>query len=82
MNKPDQPPLAPLDERISLEEAMRAATMGPAYQLGLDRKIGSIEVGKLADLVVLEKNLFEVAPHDIHKTKVVMTVMNGQVRHE
>lgn len=82
LNKPDQPPLVPLDERISLKEAVRAATMGPAYQLGLDHKIGSIEVGKLADLVVLDKNLFEVAPHDVHKTKVVMTVMNGQVRHE
>ena len=56
--------------------------MGPAYQIGLDQKIGSIEVGKLADLVVLEKNLFEVAPHEIHKTRVMMTVMNGQVRHE
>ncbi|CCD89648.1 putative amidohydrolase 3 precursor [Bradyrhizobium sp. ORS 285] len=82
LNRPDQPPLVPLAERISLDQALRAATMGPAYQLGLDRKIGSIEVGKLADLVVLEKNLFEVAPHDIHKTKVVMTVMNGQIRHE
>ena len=82
LNKPDQPPLVPLDERISLEEAIRAATMGPAYQIGLDQKIGSIEVGKFADLVVLEKNLFEVAPHEIHKTRVVMTVMNGQVRHE
>lgn len=82
LDKPDQPPLAPLDERIGLDQALRAATMGAAYQLGLERKIGSIEVGKLADLVVLEKNLFEVAPHDIHKTKVVMTVMNGQIRHE
>lgn len=81
LNKPEQPPLAPVDERISLEEALRAATMGPAYQLGLDQKVGSIEVGKLADLVVLEKNLFEVAPHDIHKTRVVMTLMNGEVRH-
>lgn len=82
LNKPDQPPLVPADERIGLDEAIRASTMGPAYQLGLDRKIGSIEVGKLADLVVLEKNLFEVPQYEIHKTKVVMTVMNGQVRHE
>ncbi len=82
LNKPDQPPLVPVDERISLEEAIRAATMGPAYQLGLDQKVGSIEVGKLADLVVLDNNLFEVAPSDIHKTKVLMTVKNGAVRHE
>jgi hypothetical protein len=31
---------------------------------------------------VLEKNLFEVAPYDIHKTKLAMTIMDGQVRHE
>ena len=48
----------------------------------MDRDIGSIEIGKLADLVVLERNLFEVASHDIHKTKVLMTVMNGKVTHE
>lgn len=82
LNKPEAAPLLPLDERISLQEALRANTMGAAYQLGLDKKIGSIEVGKLADLVVLEKNLFEVAPHDIHKTKLAMTVMNGEIRHE
>ncbi len=82
LNKPDQAPLIPLDERISLAEALRAATLGPAYQLGLEKKVGSIEVGKLADLVVLDRNLFEVASHDIHKTKVAMTIMNGQVRHE
>jgi predicted amidohydrolase YtcJ len=81
LNKPDQLPLGPAEERISLAEALRGATMGAAYQLGLDNKIGSIEVGKLADLIVLDKNLFDVAPHDIHKTKVAMTVMNGQVRH-
>ena len=56
--------------------------MGPAYQLGMEREVGSIEAGKLADLIVLEKNLFEIAPQDIHQTKVLMTVMNGQVTHE
>ena len=56
--------------------------MGPAYQIRMERDVGSIEVGKLADLVVLEKNLFDIPPSEIHKTKVLMTVMNGQVRHE
>ncbi len=56
--------------------------MGPAYQLGMERAVGSIEAGKLAGLVVLEKNLFEVAPQDTHKAKVVMSVMNGKVTHE
>jgi len=82
LNKPQGPQLAPVTEVIPLEAALKAATMGPAHQLGLERDIGSIEVGKFADLLVMEKNLFEVPSHDIHSTKVVMTVMNGKVTHE
>jgi len=82
LEKPQGPQMPPVDEAISLDAALRAATMGPAYQLRLERKVGSIEVGKFADLVILEKNLFEVAPQDIHKTRVLMTVMNGKVTHE
>jgi hypothetical protein len=82
LNKPEQTPFPPIDERIGLDEALRANTMGAAYQLGLEKKIGSIEVGKLADLVALDRNLFDVPAHEIHKANVLMTVMNGQVRHE
>jgi len=82
LGKQEQEPMPPADERLSLEEALRANTIGAAYQPGLDSKVGSIEVGKLADLIVLDNNLFEVPPHDIHKRTVVMTVMNGEVRHE
>lgn len=81
LGQPGQVPVGPADEVIPLEAALRAATMGAAWHLGLDRQVGSIEVGKLADLIVLERNLFEVPPHEIHNTKVLMTVMNGQVRH-
>ncbi len=42
------------------------------------QKTGSIEVGKLADLVVLEKNLFDVAPHDIHAVRVMRTILEGR----
>jgi predicted amidohydrolase YtcJ len=82
LDKPQGPQLPAVNEAITLDTALRASTMGPAYQLGMERDVGSIEVGKLADLVVLERNLFEVAPHDIHKTKVLMTLMNGQVTHD
>jgi predicted amidohydrolase YtcJ len=74
--------LVPVDEAVSLDAALKANTLGAAYQVRMERDVGSIEVGKLADLVVLEKNLFEAAPQDIHKTKVLMTVMNGRVTHE
>jgi len=43
--------------------------------------IGSLEVGKLADLFVLDQNLFEIDPHDIYKTKVLLTIMDGRLRH-
>jgi predicted amidohydrolase YtcJ len=82
LGKAEGPQLAPAEEAIPLDAALKAATMGPALQLGIEHEVGSIEVGKLADLVVMEKNLFEVAPHEVHKTKVLVTVMNGKVVHE
>ena len=82
LDKLNGPQLPPNDEVIPLDAALRAATMGPGWQLGMDQEVGSIEVGKLADLVVLEKNLFEIPAHDIHTTGVVMTVMNGKVTHD
>ena len=44
--------------------------------------MGSVEVGKLADLIVLDRNIFEIDPHEIHAATITMTMMNGQVRHE
>jgi predicted amidohydrolase YtcJ len=74
--------LAPADQRLSVAEAVHANTLGAAYQIRLDDKVGSLEVGKLADLIVLDKNILEIDPHDIHQAQVVLTMMNGQVRHE
>jgi len=48
----------------------------------MEDKIGSIEVGKYADLVVLGKNLFDVKPDDISKVKVLMTMMGGKITYE
>ena len=44
--------------------------------------VGSIEVGKLADLVVLGANLFEVTPEYLHEVPVLLTLMDGHVRHD
>lgn len=81
VGKPDAPVLAPADQRLTVAEAVYANTMGVAYQLHMDDKIGSVEVGKRADLIVLDTNIFEVDPHDIHRATVTMTMMNGEVRH-
>ena len=74
--------LAPADQRLSVAEAVHANTLGAAYQLRLEDKVGSLEVGKLADLIVLDRNILDIDPHDIHRATVTMTMMNGQIRRE
>jgi len=70
--------LPPLEERISLEEMLVALTLNGAFANFLDEAIGSIEVGKLADLVVLEHNLFDIDIEQIPETQVVMTLFEGK----
>jgi predicted amidohydrolase YtcJ len=74
--------LAPSDQRLSVAEAVHANTLGAAYQMRLEDKVGSLEVGKLADMIILDRNILDIDPHDIHQTKVTMTMMNGEIRHE
>jgi predicted amidohydrolase YtcJ len=73
--------LEPANEQLDLAEALYASTMAPAYQLRLDDHIGSIKVGKRADLIVLDRNLFDVEPQEIAATRVDMTMMNGRFTH-
>jgi predicted amidohydrolase YtcJ len=82
IGEPNAPVLAPADQRLSVAEAVHANTIGAAYQIRLDDKVGSVEVGKRADLIVLDTNIFEVDPHDIHRATITMTMTNGQVRHQ
>ena len=57
-------------------------TIDAAYFIRMEDKVGSIEVGKYADLVVLEKNLFEVEPEAISDVQVVSTMMNGKFTYQ
>jgi predicted amidohydrolase YtcJ len=66
------------DERIDLPTAVAAFTMGSAYANHLDGETGSIEVGKLADLVVLDRNLFELPVEEISQARVVLTLVEGE----
>ncbi len=79
---PGAPVLAPAGQKLTVAQAVHANTLGAAYQIRLNDRVGSVEVGKLADLIVLDRNIFEVDPHDIHATNVTMTMMNGQIRQE
>lgn len=73
--------MPPANRLPSLEQMILGYTLAGARQMRMADRIGSIEVGKLADLVILDKNLFDVPPAEIAATKVLMTMMNGQVRH-
>ena len=75
------PVLPPLDERITLDQALKASTLDAAYVLGLEEKIGSLQVGKMADIVVLEKDLHDIPASEISTTKVKLTMMNGKITH-
>ncbi|WP_261842198.1 amidohydrolase [Aliamphritea ceti] len=66
-------------EPVSLEEAIRVMTLNGAYSMGLEETAGSIEVGKSADLIVLDQNPFEIDLKGVlHKTRVELTLLEGQ----
>ena len=69
----------PLGETISLEDAIRVMTLGGAYSMRKENELGSIEKGKIADMVVLNQNLFEIDPDSIIDTKVVYTIFAGKI---
>ncbi|PHD74087.1 amidohydrolase [Bacillus sp. AFS043905] len=66
-------------ECITLAEALKAYTSGPAYGTFREQELGTLEVGKLADIIVLERNLFEVLVEEIPDIKVLLTLVDGQV---
>ncbi len=67
------------EQKISVAEALKAYTIDAAYA-SFDEKIkGSLKVGKLADLVLLDRNLFQIAPPEIRQTKVLLTICDGKI---
>ena len=69
----------PIDERLTLEQLVKGYTTNGAYQLRREYDLGSIEAGKIADLVVLDKNVFEIDPYEIWQTRPSAVMMEGQV---
>jgi predicted amidohydrolase YtcJ len=67
------------EQKITVEEAVRAYTLGSATAEFTDRVKGSITPGKLADLVVLSDDIFKIDPTAIERVHVQMTVVDGQV---
>jgi predicted amidohydrolase YtcJ len=69
------------DEAITLPEAVAAFTINAAYTNRLEKDTGSIETGKRADLVVLDRDLFEIPASEISDTKALVTLFEGKPVH-
>ena len=63
---------------ITIAEMLKAWTYGGAYNIGMEDKIGTLEAGKLADIAVLDRNVFEVPMSEMRDVKVSMTMVNGK----
>jgi predicted amidohydrolase YtcJ len=69
------------EQRVTVRQAVDAYTRGSAYAAFADSQVGSLEIGKFADLAVLSQNIFSVPPKVIGKTDVVMTMVGGRIVH-
>ncbi len=69
-------------EKVTLEDMLQSYTRNGAVANYLEDEIGTLEVGKKADMVILDANLFEISPYDIEKAQEVMTIFNGQIVYE
>ena len=70
------------EQKISVEETVRAYTIGSAFAEFQENEKGTITTGKLADLVILARDIFKIDPKEIEKVKVVTTIMDGRVIYE
>jgi predicted amidohydrolase YtcJ len=71
-----------IDPGLTVAQAVRAITLNAAYSLRQDEETGSLETGKFADLIVLDRNLLQIKPEEIGGTQVLMTMVGGKVVYE
>jgi len=77
---PDSPAHTP-QHRISIDEAIRGYTLNAAHAAWRDDSTGSLTVGKYADLILLDRDLYSIPPHQIGATEVLLTLLEGQEVH-
>jgi hypothetical protein len=70
------------EQKISVEDALRAYTRGAAYAEFQEKEKGTLAKGMLADFVILDRDLTKIAPETIRDTKIVMTVVGGKPVYE
>lgn len=68
-------------QALTLEEALRAHTISAAYALRMEDRIGSIEAGKLADIVVVDGDLTSASPDEISRFDIWLTMLDGRIEH-
>jgi predicted amidohydrolase YtcJ len=69
-------------QKISVEEALRAYTSEAAYAAFQEKSLGSLEPGKLADLVVIDRDLTQVKSEELDKAHIKLTMVGGQIVYE
>ena len=70
------------EQKISIEEALRCYTINPAYATFEEKLKGSLEPGKLADFVIINKDIINIPPEEIRNARVIMTVVDGEIVYE
>ncbi|HEC36363.1 MAG TPA: amidohydrolase, partial [Anaerolineae bacterium] len=66
------------EQRLTVEEAVRAYTWGAAYAAGMEDRLGTLSPGKWADLVVLDRDIFTCDPAAIAETQILGTMIAGR----
>ena len=75
-------PFPPWRPKLTIDQALHAYTVAPAWQMGMEDVIGSLEVGKYADIAIFEKSLRDIKPENlIAEAKVVGTLLGGEFTH-
>jgi hypothetical protein len=69
-------------QRLTVAQAIAGYTLAAAYAGRREKTEGSLETGKLADIIIVDRNLLEIDPQNIHETKVVFTIVGGKVVYE
>ena len=69
------------EQKMTREEALYSYTLGNAYAAFEDEIKGSLTVGKFADIVILDKNILSCPENEILQTKVLYTIVNGEVKY-
>ncbi|HUN62267.1 MAG TPA: amidohydrolase family protein [Candidatus Sulfotelmatobacter sp.] len=66
-------------QRLTVAEAVAGYTIDAAFAGRLEKTEGSLEVGKVADVIMLDRNIFDIDPHTIDQTKVLLTIVGGKI---